>query len=131
MKCFFSAKKLWSDLWKSIGPNIFWGCRNTFELSLEEKIMFIGFIFAALCPHEVTKFCIFWWLLPEMFFFHGKKLNITKNWLFSTKNYFFEICSEMSTITPKVFKNEFLGVFDAYFTTNTCVNIQSPTSPKS
>ena len=56
---FFSAKKLWSDLWKSIGPNIFWGCRNTFELSLEEKIMFIGFIFAALCPHEVAKFCIF------------------------------------------------------------------------
>ena len=131
LKCFFSAKKLWSDLWKSIGPNIFWGCRNTFELSLEEKIMFIGFIFAALCPHEVAKFCIFGDFCLKWGFFHGKKLNITKNWLFSTKNYFFENCSEMSTITPKVLKNEFLGVFDAYFTTNTCVNIQSPTSPKS
>ena len=82
-------------------------------------------------PPWSCKILHFWWLLPEMFFFHGKKLNITKNWLFSTKNYFFENCSEMSTITPKVLKNEFLGVFDAYFATNTCVNIQSPTSPKS
>ena len=50
---------------------------------------------------------------------------------FFDRNYFFENCSEMSTVTPKVLKNEFLGVFDAYFTTNTCVKIQLPNSPKS
>ena len=85
---FFSAKKLWSDLWKSIGPNIFWGCRNTFELSLEEKIMFIGFIFAALCPHEVAKFCIFGDFCLKCFFSWKKVEHHQKLTFFDQKLFF-------------------------------------------
>ena len=50
---FFSAKKLWSDLWRSNGYQNFFLCGDTFELSSEKKIMSIDEIFMDLWSHEV------------------------------------------------------------------------------
>ena len=67
-KCFFSAKKLWSDLWRSNGYKIFFLYGETFELSSERKLCLL-MKFSWTCGlMKLANFCILAILVRNEFF---------------------------------------------------------------
>ena len=79
---------------------------------------------------KLGNLCILAILVRNEVFFEKKNRKMLKNWLFWTKNYFFEKCLGMSSIRFKVLKNKFFDVFDPYFTTYAPLNIHCSASLK-